>query len=408
MRLLFVNRFYWPEHPATGQLLTDLAEGLAARGWSVTVVTSAAPAGVAAQEVRRGVQIVRVAGTRWARHGAFAKGIDFLTFYLRALLRVFRLARPGEIVVAMTDPPLLGVGLAAVAALRRTHLVHWVQDIYPEIAVELFGRRWLRVLEPLRNLAWRRADLCVTLGTDMAQLLARAAVRPERTAIIPNWAPVGVEVAPAEAGERLRREWHLQGRFVIAYSGNLGRVHDLEPVLALAAALQADPRIAMVLIGDGAQRAPLEAIARRERLTNVSFFPPQPRDALAATLAAGDVHLVTLRPGCEPLVFPSKLYGVAAAGRPVLFIGPPDSEIAGIVTDRGLGRAFAREAIADLAAAVRAWVDNPALVAAHAAAARQFAVEHHADQAIARWDTQLQAIAGSPARPAPPSTAAEV
>src|SRR5207237_1247771 len=153
-------------------------------------------------------------------------------------------------------------------------------------------------------------DGCVTLGSDMAAVLADAGVAVKKISLAPNWAPAGLAPASANAAAALRDEWGLREKFVVAYSGNLGRVHDLDPVLDLADALRADARIAFVFVGSGAQRAALEAAATRRGLANVHFRPPQPRARLAESLAVGDVHLVTLRPDCARYVFPSKLYGV--------------------------------------------------------------------------------------------------
>ncbi len=452
MKVLFVNRFYWPETPATGQLLTDLAEGLVGLGWEVTVITSAASAEAPTRQVHRGVKILRVTGTRWARHGTFGKAIDFGTFYFGALWRVLREAQRGTRVIPMTDPPMVGVGVGWAASCRRARMVHWIQDIYPEIAIELFGHRWLRVLRPLRNLAWRSADACVTIGSDMAKALTTAGVRGERTVIVPNWGPAGVaplERASADTGciselsqpgatpERgssqaaagdlalralpmrlssdlhsdsqrqlgetptsaLRREWGLTGKFVVAYSGNLGRVHDLESVVALAETLRNEPEIAVILVGDGAQRRALEAMARERALTNLTFHPPQPREGLRDTLAVGDLHLVTLRPGCENYVFPSKLYGIAAAGRPILFIGPTDCEVARCVIANGLGHVAVRGDIAAMAAAVRHLSSDSSACARHRAQCLHFAERHTASVAVEKWHTLLSSIAGSPQTP---------
>ena len=387
MRVIFLNRFYWPDEPATAQLLADLAEGLAARGHDVTVIAShPGRPEVSRAETRRGVRIARVAGTRWAGAGLAGKAADFATFFAGACWRLLFTARRGDTVVSLTDPPLIGVGVWPVAGMRGARLVHWVQDIYPELAMELGGYRWLRVLRPLRNLAWRRADRCVTLGSGMAAVLAEAGVAAEKIRVIPNWAPAGLAPAPAEIADPLRAEWGLAGRFVVAYSGNLGRVHDLDPVLALAEALRDTPSVVFVFIGGGAQRAPLEAEAARRGLPNVLFHPPQPRARLAESLALGDAHLVTLRPGCERYVFPSKLYGAAAVGRPVIFIGPPGSEFARLVAERGFGRAFARTDLAALAAFVRGLAADRAAVVRLGKAAAQFSTDTGgADAALARW-----------------------
>lgn len=377
MRIVFLNRFYWPDEPATAQLLTDLAEALAARDDEVVVIASH-PGGpeIPADAVHRGVRIIRIAGTRWAKRlGLVGKAIDLAAFLFGALWRLLVVARRNDAVVALTDPPLLGAGAWLVAGLRGARLFHWAQDIYPEVAVALTGHRWLNILRPFRNLAWRRATRCVTLGTDMAGVLADAGVAPEKISLAPNWAPAGLSPQSPRAADALRAEWDLAGKFIVAYSGNLGRVHDLESVLAVAEALRSEPGIAFVFIGGGAQRAALEATAKRLGLPNVHFHPPQPRARLLAALALGDVHLVTLLPGCEHYVYPSKLVGVAAIGRPVIFIGPRDCEIARLVAAPGkdFGRAFERTDTAAVAAELRALSVNSAECARLAAAALQFA-----------------------------------
>jgi glycosyltransferase involved in cell wall biosynthesis len=396
VKVVFVNRFYWPEIPATGQLLTDLAQGLAARDWEVSVITSAAHPDVPRLEQHHGVTIHRVGGTRWARGGTSGKAIDFGTFFLGATRLVFRQAGPGTILVPMTDPPLLGVGVGFVAACRGAGTVHWIQDIYPEVAIALLQHSWLGILRPLRNLAWRKAAACVTVGRDMTQAMIRAAVSPERVHVAPNWAPAGVVPLAPITPNALRKKWGLDGKFVVAYSGNLGRVHDLDPIIDLAEALRTDLEVVVVFIGDGVQRLQLETAARARSLANVAFFPPQPRDRLSESLALGDLHLVTLRPGCEGYVFPSKLYGIAAAGRPILFVGPPDCDVASTVREHDLGQAFARENTAGLAAAVRRLASDRAAWSRHSAAALAFAAQHTAARAVDRWHHVLATVARTP------------
>jgi colanic acid biosynthesis glycosyl transferase WcaI len=195
--VVFLNRFYWPEEPATAQLVTDLAEELARSGRSVTVITShPRRAEVPTRETHRGVHIRRVRGTRWARLGGAGKAVDFLTFQIGALVTLLMTLRRGDRVVCLTDPPLLGVGAWVIARLSSAKIFHWLQDIYPEIAEALTGHRWLGVLRPLRNLAWRRADGCIVLGADMGALVARAGVPPSRIVVSPNWAPAGLEPPP--------------------------------------------------------------------------------------------------------------------------------------------------------------------------------------------------------------------
>lgn len=376
MRIIFLNRFYWPDEPATAQLLTDLASQLALRGRQVIVIAShPGRPDVPSTETHRGVQIVRVNGTRWAAsRGLAGKAVDFATFYVAALWRLLATARRGDAVVSLTDPPLVGIGAWIVARLRGARVYHWVQDIYPELAIELAGQGWLAAFAPLRDRAWRKSDGCVTLGTDMASVLAGARVNSANIRLAPNWAPAGLTPQGPRAGDALRAEWGLAEKFVVAYSGNLGRVHDLDPVLAVAEALHDAPHIAFVFIGGGAQRKPLEAAAASRGLTNVLFRPPAPRARLAESLAVGDVHLVTLRPRCERYVFPSKLYGIAAVGRPVIFVGPHGCELAQLVLREDIGHAFDRSATVAMARTLRLLAADPAACARLGAAAARFAV----------------------------------
>ncbi len=353
--IIFLNRFYWPEEPATAQLLTDLAEALAARGHKITVITSRPKAlGIARRETHRNVQIIRVAGSRWGQHHLIGRAIDFITFLLGSSWQLLRIADRGDKIVAMTDPPTLGLVMWPIARLKGASISHWVQDVYPEIAAALSSHRILRgfatMLQPLRNFVWGHSDGCIALGKDMAAYLARIGVSSNKISIIPNWSPVGLDPAPSSAVDALRSAWKLEGKFIVMYSGNLGRVHDLEPVLEVAARLKAHSEIAFVIVGNGAQRAKLMQAAVMQKLANLHFHPAQPRTRLAETLALGDVHLITLLAGCEALVFPSKLYGIAAIGRPTIVIASRECELAKIVASHGFGAAFTRDesgAIAD-------------------------------------------------------------
>lgn len=389
--VIFVNRVYWPDEAATAQLLTDLAEGLAARGWPVTVIASR-PAGTPAEERRAGVSILRVAPARGARHSVRARLLDDLGFHAGAARCLQRLACPGVAIVAMTDPPMLGFTTWLATQRRGARLLHWIQDVYPEIAQALAPFAVLRFLlgglRPLRNLAWNRSARCVVLGRDMAELVEHTGVRPQSIVTIPNWAPAGL--APTD-GVAVRAAWNLQGKFVIAYSGNLGRVHALDSVLELALSLREHREIAFVFIGGGAQRERLAAAVRSYDLPNVHFFPAQSRDRLAATLAVGDVHLITLRPGCEACVFPSKFYGIAAAGRPILFLGPLDCELANLVREQELGTVCAPDDTATAHSAIVHWSNNGASLAACRTAALRFAAQQGGSSAaIDAWEALLR------------------
>jgi colanic acid biosynthesis glycosyl transferase WcaI len=389
-RIILLNRSYWPEETATAQLLTDLAEGLASRGRSVTVIASQPPRRCRGLETKAGVTIRRVGRSAEAGAGLASKAANFLVYFMASLTALWRTARRGDAVVALTDPPLIGIGVAVVCGLKGAQLYHWVQDIYPEVAAQLSGRSSLNLLRGWRDGAWRRAAGCVTLGTDMAEVLRRGGVRSAQLQIWPNWAPAGLRPpAPADI-LRVRKDWGAAGKFVVGYSGNLGRVHDLDAIVDLAEHLKADDAIWIVLVGGGPQRRRIEVEAGRRGLRRIVFFPPAPRADLAASLAAADVQLVTLSPGCERWVFPSKLYGAAAVGRPVLFIGESRSEIAEIIRGAQMGGAFDRRDLAAAARRLRELQRSPAALETAGQNALRFASQTAGrDASVIAWDRWL-------------------
>ena len=405
-RVIFVNRFYWPEEPATAQLLTDLAEALAAAGWNVVVITSRPrnPT-VARREMRNGVCIQRLASARWSNWRLVGKAVDYVSFLLAASFRLLWIADRQTLVVLMTDPPLLSIGGAIACRVKRARHIQWIQDIYPEIAMELSNQRWLRVLRPLRDASWRAAAACVTLGNAMAGVVRRARVIESRIHTIPNWAPAGVGPAPPTDIERLRTHWDLAGKFVIGYSGNFGRVHELGSVLDIADALRTADEFVFLLVGNGPQRSALEGEAKRRGLTNIKFLSSRPRAELACSLCVPDVHLVTLRSGCDGFVFPSKLYGVAAVAKPIVFLGPRDSEIAALIQQHQLGVALPNGASAAAAQQLQELRRNPQLLARFAQSAARFHTAHTVATATKRWLTLLNNLTSrsAPAVPATPA-----
>ena len=403
-RTTFINRFYHPDELATAQLLGDLAERLAAAGHDIQVVAGYPP-GAARQERRAGVLVQRVGPATRATPSLIVRSFDFLVFWTACAWHLLRSTRPGDTLVPLTDPPLLGVIVAAVARIRGARLIHWVQDIYPEVAQQLAPRAGVRHLLaaaiPPRNWAWRQAAVCVTLGTDMARLVQQNGVAADRLRQIPNWPPAGIEISD---GRAIRRERDLEGKFVVAYSGNLGRVHQLEAIAPVVAALREHPEIVFTFTGTGARRPALEAALRAQQAP-ARFFPPEPRTRLSEGLAMGDLHWVTLRPGLESVVFPSKLVGVLAAGRPVIFLGNPDSGIARIVREAGVGHVFAPEATGEIVACIRRLALHPGEVREMGQRASAWASRHATlDEATRLWSDLLQPTTPGLLKPVHPAS----
>ncbi len=344
-------------------MLSDLAFELACCGHDVHVVTSRlryddSRARLPPSETIDGVFVHRVATSRFGRSFLPGRLIDYLSFYWSATRCLFRYLCQGDVVVAKTDPPLISVPVGWVAGRKKAILVNWLQDLFPEVAAALgikgMGGPIGGLLRRLRDGSLRRARVNIVLGQRMEALLCDRGIAPNRIRVIHNWADAGSVVPISRDDNGLRRQWRINGSFVVGYSGNLGRAHEFDTVVSAAEVLKGEPDILFLFIGGGALIAPLQQAVQQRGLENFRFEPYQPRESLHQSLSLPDVHLVSLLPQMEGLIVPSKLYGIAAAGRPVIFVGDPDGEIprlllpaeAGVTVEPGDGVGLARQILA--------------------------------------------------------------
>jgi glycosyltransferase involved in cell wall biosynthesis len=361
-RVVFVNRYFHPDISATSQLLTDLAVDLGAGPFEVHVICSRLlydhPHAALPRTDRVGPAWVhRCWSTRFGRAGIPGRLLDYLSFYVAAMLAAWRLVRQDDILVALTDPPMLSVGIALVATRRRAVLINWLQDLFPEVAIALQVTRpphwFVRLLLRLRNDSLRAAGANVVLGERMRERLRLQGIAPESIVVIENWAD-GEAIQPIEPGASKLRHCLPPGtEFVIEYSGNLGRAHDYQTILGAAQILAAEPGWLFLMVGGGANMIRLQAEARQLSLPNMLFLPYRSREDLADSLAAADVHLSCLLPEMEGLIVPSKFYGILAAGRALIVIGEADSEHARWVVAEACGRVVRTGDMGALATALR-------------------------------------------------------
>jgi colanic acid biosynthesis glycosyl transferase WcaI len=368
----------------------DVAFDLAAAGREVHAVTSrlaydGGDPGYAAEETVRRVRIHRVWTTRFGRGSLAGRALDYLSFYVSAFFALAGMLNRGDVVVAKTDPPLISVVAALAAWLRGAKLVNWLQDVFPETAARsgmgLLSGPIGAIARVKRNWSLRRAAVNVVLGERMAAELGRL-VPGARLRVVPNWAD-GAAIRPmAPEASALRREWGYAGKFVAGYAGNLGRVHDCETLLAAARLLAGEREIVFSFTGGGLHFGKLRAAG----LANVQLRSYVPEARLGESLAACDVHLVTLLPAFEGLIVPSKFYAATAAGRAVIFVGDPDGEIARAIAAHGCGVTVAAGDAAGLAAAIRDLRASPEKLRAMGERARSaFEREWNEPLALARW-----------------------
>jgi glycosyltransferase involved in cell wall biosynthesis len=365
-KLIFINRYFYPDISATSQLLSDLAFDLA-QDQNVHIITSSQryddpSIKLPSFEVINHVQIHRLWTSRFGRLHLLGRAFDYLTFYTSAAWQLWRLVSPGDVVIAKTDPPLISIVASVIVKRRGAVLVNWLQDIFPEVASALgvFGMRGrvFNLLQFLRNRSLQRAQINVVLGELMAKRLARLGLAKDQIAEIHNWAD-GDNIQPlAKVNNPLAREWGLQDKFVVGYSGNMGRAHEFATLLEAAEQLAEDEKIIFLLIGNGCQREWIGNEVARRKLVNVIFRPYQPRECLGKSLTVADVHLITLHPALEALIVPSKFYGIAAAGRPVLYIGDKEGEIPRVLSYYDCGITVGEKDSEELANQIRFLAEN--------------------------------------------------
>jgi len=364
VHVVALNQFYAPDRSATSQLLTELAEGLVGRGHRVTVVTSGPRFSSALRdprvhEQRDGVHVIRIPSTHLGKHRLAARAADYASFYLGAARALTTLPARPDVFLALTTPPMVALAAQLAALPMRVPVVALVQDLYPDIAVRLgviaSGGLVHRAWAAVAGASLRRARAVIALSEPMGDHLRAYGVSPERLEVIPNWALAELEGAlPPTGGAQARLEYGLGDRFVVMYSGNLGASHQFETLLAAARRLRDRPDIAFVIIGEGVRKPEIERFVMREALTNVRVLPLAPRERLAESLAAADLHVITLRDGLEGLVVPSKLYGILAAARPAIFIGPARDSAAVTLGAAKAGLAFESGDVSGVVAAITA------------------------------------------------------
>jgi colanic acid biosynthesis glycosyl transferase WcaI len=399
VRVTFFNRSYWPDTGATGQLLTELAEDLVQQhGLEVTVVTGPAvssPDQRPRREIHNGVEIIRTAGTRFRPRRFAGRALNYLSYFAAATATALRLPEQ-DVVVALTDPPI--IGLAALAARRRGGFIFLCQDVFPEVAALLDDFRSPvadRILERVNRLLIVRASRVIVLGETMAdRLVERKGARRDRLAVIHNWADT-TAIVPGPKQNPFSEEHGFADRFVVLHAGNIGMGQNLEAVLQAAALLVQRTDVIFLFIGDGTKRAELEEAARSRGLTNVRFLPFQPREALRWTYATADVCLVSLRPGLSGYIVPSKLYPILAAGRPVIAAVDDDSEVAAIASQYHCGIRVPPGDAAALAAVITTLADEPALRQRLGSHARTAAENYSRSRQVAKYASVITSVAAT-------------
>jgi colanic acid biosynthesis glycosyl transferase WcaI len=376
MRILVLNLYYPPDTSATAKMAAAFVEPLTAKH-EVTLIcgrpsydpTERRAWRLWQSERLRNVTVVRVGSTDYPRTQMARRVLNYLSYVALSVPRAIFV--PCDVVLAMTDPPFEGIVGAFVAMLKRKPFVYNIRDLYPDMAVGgsivapgLLARVW----ETLHRWALHRATRVIVLGEDMKARIVAKGVPAERVAIVRDGVEIAASSSPApELDAEVISAVRSGFRFVLLHAGNLGFYGAWQTLLAAARELEGDG-VGLVFVGDGAQRASMEAAAAR--LTNVRFLPFFPPGKIASVLAAGDAHVVTIKRGLEGVVVPSKIYGILAAGRPIVALASQQTDAASLGARYGFGVAADPDNPAEMVAIVRALLGEPARLAGMATAAR--------------------------------------
>jgi len=350
MNLLIICPHFRPDTAPTGDVMTSIVDELAARGHRLHVIT--ALPWYQHHRVEEGWtgKWSRTEETEWGfitrlhpfptdKSNIPARAIAFGGFTALATASGLRPKFRPDAVLAMSPPLILGISGAIVARRWRVPFVFNIQDVFPDVAVEvgaIVNPAVIATASWLERTLYRLSDAVTVLSEDLRENLTAklGRHRPERVQVIPNFVDTD-RVHPQSVETAYRREFGLEGSIVIMYAGNLGYSQPVELLLDAAAAMRDESEVRFVINGGGSARAGLER--RAAGLENVTFVGMQPKERLSEVLASADIHTVLLKEGLARSSVPSKLYSILAAARPCVASVDPGTEVARTLADADAG-----------------------------------------------------------------------
>jgi len=342
VRILVFNQYYPPDTAATAQRLADLCESLASAHRVMVVCgrPSYDPQAGHASKARVNVQVVRAPSTFFHRSNMGGRLSNYLTYLISAFFLGFS-QRPPHLVMAMTDPPLVGLVAWLFSFIKRVPFVYIIQDLYPDVGVTLGKIKnpiMINLIDSLNLFLFHKAKKLVAISSSMRDRLIEKGVDEEKISVIANWADTKI-ITPKPKDNTFSLRHGLNKRFVVMYSGNLGLSQNLEVLIQSAKILEELEDLVFVIIGDGAGKSELVNKARAFGLRNVLFFPYEPVKEMSYSLATADVFVIPLARGLDGLVVPSKVFSIMASGRPFIAAIDRTSEVARIAEEFDCGLA---------------------------------------------------------------------
>ena len=398
MHILILNEYYPPDTSATAKMARLVAEALAEKH-RVTVLAGRPsydpdetyPYSILQRNMQNGVTVECVGSTAFPRHKMRRRVSNYLSYLALAVPRA--LAIRADVIVAMTDPPVAGIAGAFVAKLARRPFVYNIRDLYPDMALGggiVGNTAWVRAWEKLHRRALRRAKRVIVLGDDMRDRILRKGIDPARVVVIRDGTLIPETLA--QQSHPVAQEIRCGFPFVAIHAGNLGFYGAWDTLLQAAKQIE-NENVGLIFVGEGANRERLQRAAQDSK--NIRFVPFRPAAEIPFVMAAGDVHIISVRRGLEGVVVPSKLYSVLAAGRPVLAVAPEESDVVRIVREARCGIAADPGDPAAVAAALRKMRDDPIELTNMAQRAREAAKKYVRVNELKRFLEVIEEASGS-------------
>ena len=393
-----VSELYHPEETSTGYFVTHIAEALAGEHEVHVLCSQPTYSGrgtrAPSRETRHGVDVERCWSTTFPKDNLPLRALNVLTFSLNVMWRALVRFRRNDVVIVVTNPPTLPYVIAVAALFRRARLWLLLHDLYPEVMVAsgMTSPRspltWL--VDRMSRILYGRAERIIALGPGMAERVrGKLRADPERVVVIPNWGDIDRVVPMSRASNALLEQLGIADRFVVQYMCNMGRTHGLDTVLEAAALMKHDDSVHFLFVGWGARKQWLEDEARRIGLGNVTILPPCAGDELPVYANACDLAIIAFRPGMAGVSVPSRMYNVFAAGKPLLAVTEPGTELTRMALEEGVGFVAEPGDPREIADAVRRAQADPSALAAMGRRARELAETHYSLREVARRYAQM-------------------
>jgi colanic acid biosynthesis glycosyl transferase WcaI len=376
-KILILTELYYPEETSTGYFLTKIAEILAKENRVIAVTGPASKflknIELKDRETRNKVEIFRSRGTRFNKNNLSGRIINLITRSINIFWQAFWLAREKDVVLVVTNPPLLPFIALSIKYLKGCQIILLIHDVYPEVLIATGIAKptsiLVRITQTMNRVLYDRVDRIVTLGRDMSKIaigkLSQQKKDESKIICIPNWADIEIIKPIDKIDNPLRQQLGSIDRFIILYLGNIGRTHGIEDLVAAAQILQENnrnhPEINFVIVGSGAKKQWLEKTVKQDNLRSIQIFPSCDRSELNLYLNLGDVAIISFISGMAGVSVPSRMYNQMAAGKPIIAIADDWSELALVVKEEKIGWVVKPNDIDRLVKTIQIAISNPEL-----------------------------------------------